>query len=75
VIGSFLGAIIYQFVIDFFKHDTMKELLDKLQFQETTTLIMENLDEALLSFNEKGLHFLNNKGFGMVSEIQYSVLY
>jgi hypothetical protein len=41
-------------LLDFLKNDSIKELLDKIKNQNNTQLVMENLDEGLLSFGIKG---------------------
>ena len=47
----------------------MKEVVDRINLQNITQIMMENLDEGIVSFKGNNLIYLNKNGFGIVDEI------
>ena len=62
------GSMI-QLFLDFYLNSSLKELIQKYSHIETTNLVMDNLDEVIILKNEKGLSYLNKKGFEIIDEI------
>ena len=58
-----------QLFLDFYLNSSLKELIQKYSHIETTNLVMDNLDEVIILKNEKGLSYLNKKGFEIIDEI------
>lgn len=64
----------YKIIIDFLRNDSIKELLRRLSYQETTNKVMDNLDQILIVKDKRSVSYVNNKGFEIIDEIQYDVL-
>ena len=60
-IGSSIANV--EIFVNFLKNDTLKELIEKFEYQETTNLAMNNIDEAVILKSEKGVDYINHKGF------------
>jgi|LakMenEpi03Aug12_release.lakeMendotaPanAssembly.Ray.scaffolds.fasta_scaffold5603068_1 hypothetical protein len=39
-----------------------------------TNVVMDNLDEVIIIKNEKGIQYVNKKGFEIIDSIQYTNL-
>jgi hypothetical protein len=65
---------LYKIIIDFLRNDSIKELLRRLSYQETTNKVMDNLDQILIVKDKRSVSYVNNKGFEIIDEIQYDVL-
>ena len=64
-----LFGLMIQLFLDFYLNSSLKELIQKYSHIETTNLVMDNLDEVIILKNEKGLSYLNKKGFEIIDEI------
>jgi len=50
----FIIAVFY-----FIKNDSLTEILKKIQYQESQNLIMDNLDEILISKSKRKINYIN----------------
>ena len=66
---SIISACLFKVIIDFLRNDSIKELLKRIAYQETTSIVMDNLDEILIVKNNKSLTYINKKGFEIIDEI------
>ncbi len=44
----------------------MKEIMKKISYQENSNLIMDNLDEILISKSKKQFDYVNEKGYELI---------
>jgi hypothetical protein len=45
---------------------SMKEIMKKISYQENSNLIMDNLDEILISKSKKQFDYVNEKGYELI---------
>ena len=52
----------------------MSEILKKISYQENSNLIMDNLDEILISKSKKTFDYVNEKGYELIQDIYFHVM-
>ena len=61
------------YVITFIKYENLRLINKKIVLQEELSIVMDNLDEVILTKSTQGLNFCNKNGFKILQNI-YNVM-
>ncbi len=59
---GFLSLVLIGYLVSFFKYEVMRTLIQKIQVQEEFKLILQRLDEAIITISDNQINYSNNLG-------------